>query len=154
MQLISSILLRRELEIPHAHHANRPNRPRHHPLHRPRHNPQPACDESKYRCHHHGEHLPSPRNNHPITHYIYSPKLTSKTGHKIPRRHRLPTPNRTPRPLPQMGQHESERHSQQRRNCVLARCARCHWYGGWKGEWCCCGAECAYADSGDCVGVS
>lgn len=51
-------LFRRNLEIPRPHHANHPHRPRNHTVHRPRYNPEPACNKSQHRRYHHGT-LPS-----------------------------------------------------------------------------------------------
>lgn len=151
-------LLRRNLEVPRPHRANHPHRSRHHPLHRPRHNPEPARDKIQHRRYHHGTSSCFLPGNITLnacgTVHLEPRDLTNKTGHQIPRRHRLPTPDRAPRALPQVGQHESECHPKQRGNRVLACCAGRHWDGSREGEWSCCGAECAHADSCDCVGVS
>lgn len=55
-------LFRRNLEMPRAHHANRPRRPSHHPLNWPRRNQEPSCNKSKHCRHHFGkEHAHYPK---------------------------------------------------------------------------------------------
>ena len=76
------------------------------------------------------------------------------TGHQITRRYRLPDLDRTPRPFPQMGEHESECRSQLFGSGLLARCSCGNGHGGRWNIWCCGCSKCVDAAFDNCFGVS
>lgn len=127
---IRNSLLRREVEVRRPHRPDMLHHRRDRVVNRSIHNHQPPTVESQHGLYHFGEYH---HQTTPLRGFAQQSNRNSLTrslpGHQIIHSNRLSTLDRAHRPLPQMGQHESKRHSQRAGSRLLARRARSHRQG-------------------------